>query len=546
MSDESALARALAQLEELRAEVRRLNEEGEQTRRFLEQVRDALPYVVYLFDVRRLRTLYLNRHMARELGYDDVQAAALGERFLEHLLHPEDFARLPELLARWEDVRDGEVLTTEHRLRHASGEWRWYVGRDTVFARDADGRVTQILGTSIDVTATRDLERRLAHGQRLEALGRFAGGIAHDFNNVLTAVLGCAEMARDRLEHGLSPREEIDEIAAAGRQAAALTRQLLAFARQQVQTPELFQANDVIRETVRMLSRLIGSDVTVTLSLAPDAGALRADRSQLSQVLLNLVLNARDAMPRGGRLAIETQAVRLESGCAERQPDTAPGDYVRIRVEDEGVGMTREVRERAFEPLFTTKPGGAGTGLGLAIVQGVVLQAGGQIAVASEPGRGTRFDVYLPRASAGEAEPAARPALPGDAALRDRAVLVVEDEPAVGDIVREALARAGARVTLTRTPEQALAAAAGLGASLELVVSDVVLPGLSGPELLQRLRARLPGLRALLISGYAPTGLGDGSAAVAGTAFLQKPFAPRALVERALELLAEPPPDASR
>jgi two-component system cell cycle sensor histidine kinase/response regulator CckA len=388
-----------------------------------------------------------------------------------------------------------------------------------------------------DVTERRGMEEQLRQSQKLEAVGRLAGGVAHDFNNLLTAILGGAQLLADGLAPSSPLRQEALEIQEAGRKAALLTRQLLAFGRKQAARPVVVDLGEIVTGLDRMLRRLIGEDVELVTAARPGAGCVRADPGQIEQVIVNLAVNARDAMPAGGRLTIETANVELGEDVTRRHAEAKPGPHVMLAVSDTGVGMTPEVRSHLFEPFFTTKRQGEGTGLGLSTVYGIVKQCGGEIGVCSEPGKGTVFKIYFPRVAA-PAEPIAPAPAPRGAARGTETVLVVEDEVMVRTLAVRVLRQAGYDVLEAGDGEEALRLAAGAkDRKIELMVSDVVMPHMGGPELAQRLRAERPDLRVLLMSGYTDRA-GDVEAQLgARTAFLSKPFASSELLRKVREVL---------
>ncbi|MDX1632712.1 MAG: ATP-binding protein, partial [Thermoanaerobaculia bacterium] len=360
----------------------------------------------------------------------------------------------------------------------------------------------------------------------------------HDFNNLLTAIQGYTELLLERFGHDEEARSDLREIARASDRASSLTGQLLAFSRRQVLETEVLDLNSVVEELENMLRRLIGEHVRLVTRLTPGIDRIEADRGQLEQVILNLALNARDAMPRGGRLLIETAQVEVDEAHRSRRPSLAPGRYVMLAVSDTGRGMDRETREHLFEPFFTTKDPGEGTGLGLATVHGIVHQSGGQIFVYSEPGEGSTFKVYLPgtdrdRPVAPEEEASA------DAGRGSETILVCEDDDSVRRLVVEVLSQRGYEVLAAATGREAAAMEADHGGSVDLLLSDVVLPDLRGPELEDRLRGNRPQLRVLFISGYTDGAVRMRTDWAEGRAFLQKPFTPSSLVARVREVLDE-------
>jgi signal transduction histidine kinase len=397
--------------------------------------------------------------------------------------------------------------------------------------RDATGRPVELRGMIQDVTARVRLEEQLRQAQKLEAVGALAGGIAHDFNNLLTVILSLGGVALESLPSGEPVREDLQEIISTARRAEALTRQILAFARRQFTRPVDLDLNATIAGATKMIERLIGEHITVRLELAPDLPHVLADPRQLEQVLVNLAVNARDAMPRGGTLEVSTRRL----GAAAQ--DASGGDRVQLVVADSGLGMDAETRARAFDPFFTTKEQGHGTGLGLAVVHGIVQQCGGAVRLDSAPGRGTTVTIELPGVAAGARVPAAAPvpvpARPVPAAA-GRTILLVEDEPAVRAVALRVLERAGYRVLAATGGEAALRLAAE-EPSIDLVLTDVVMPGMGGAALAERLRAARPGIRVLFMSGYSadlPKGL-----APTGGGLLEKPFTPAALLARVAEAI---------
>jgi CheY-like chemotaxis protein len=370
----------------------------------------------------------------------------------------------------------------------------------------------------------------------MEAVGRLSGGIAHDFNNILTAILGtCSLMLRD-LAPGIQAREDVEEIRRSAERAASLTRQLLAYSRRQVLRPEVIDLNAVVTEMDRMLRRLIGEDVELVTILGAGLGPVLADPGQIEQVIANLVVNARDAMARGGRLTVETANVTLASG---DQPGVEPGPRVMLAISDSGAGMDETVRSHLFEPFFTTKEVGKGTGLGLATVYGIVKQSGGSITVDSAPDRGTTFRVYLPRAAAAAVSAPAAPLTRAPANGPDGAgtILLAEDEASVRMLACRTLEAHGYRVLSCADGAEAIRIAENHAGALDVLVSDVVMPGMSGPELARRLLRSRPGLRVLYMSGYTDDAVVREAAATGG-GFLQKPFDPDTLERKVYELFA--------
>ncbi|MBK7833344.1 MAG: PAS domain S-box protein [Gemmatimonadetes bacterium] len=430
------------------------------------------------------------------------------------------------------------------RIKTSDGRHRWIRGTGYPEAERPDG-VVRWNGVFLDVTDLKELESNLLQAQKMESVGRLAGGIAHDFNNILTAIRGNVDLLLETLAPGDERLEEVHEIRDAAERASALTKQLLAFSRKQFLQPRELDLNALVRDVEKMLRRVIGEDIAL-LTVPGDAlGMVRADPGQLQQALLNLVVNARDAMPDGGLLTIDTRNVRL-AGATAAAAGLAPGDYVCLVVRDTGHGMTAEVRARIFEPFFTTKPQGKGTGLGLATVYGIVQQSGGSITVESEPQRGSIFRLFFPRVSVvrdtTSSPTSGVPIVPPAASSGNSAtILLVEDDPAVRHLATRVLERAGYSVRAAQDAYEALSLTDATCSGIDLVVSDVVMPGMGGRDLGQELRRRRANLRLLFISGYLDI---DASrlALDRRTRLLHKPFSPEALVEAVQSMLAVPVP----
>jgi signal transduction histidine kinase/ActR/RegA family two-component response regulator len=397
--------------------------------------------------------------------------------------------------------------------------------------RTADGELLGAGSVVMDLTAHKRLESQLLQSQKMEAVGRLAGGVAHDFNNVLTAISGFGQFALSALDDGNAEvRDDIQQVLDAADRAASLTRQLLAFSRQQVLQPHVLNMNGVVNGLSRMLERLIGEDVRLVAKPAPKLSAVKADPSQLEQVLVNLVVNARDAMPNGGTLVIETANVELDTAYASTHEGVSAGPYVMLAVTDTGIGMDAATRGRAFDPFFTTKPSGKGTGLGLATVYGIVRQSGGSVDIYSEPGHGTTFKVYLPRCD----ERADRQRTPAPSAAvmpgSRRTVLLVDDDVFVATTARRTLERAGYHVLTASNGREALGVVEMHPGRLDLLVTDLVMPEMGGRELARRVVTRMPLLRVLYTSGYTAEAVNQQAVLDPRDAFLGKPFTPDALL----------------
>ncbi len=392
-----------------------------------------------------------------------------------------------------------------------------------------------ILTLAAAVSERKEVEEQFRQSQKMESIGRLAGGVAHDMNNLLTAMLGSAELLLLDLPDGPA-REEVAEIRAVAERAADLVRQLLAFSRRQVMEPRVLDLNVLVANLRKMLRRLIGEDIELQFIAGPALGSVRADPGQIEQVLLNLSVNARDAMPNGGRLTIETANVELDDPYARTHAGVTPGRYVMLAVSDTGTGMDEHTKAHLFEPFFTTKGPGAGTGLGLSTVYGIVKQSGGDIWVYSEPARGTTLKIYLPRVAA-PAEPAEakHPATPPRRGTET--VLVVEDEPVVRVLARKVLRQGGYTVIEAANGVEALEIAGQHAGDIDLLLTDVVMPDMSGRELMRKLSPRLPRLKVLYMSGYADEAIVHHGVLDPGTAFIQKPFMPEGLARKVRQVL---------
>ncbi len=457
----------------------------------------------------------------------------------DSLVVPEDRELVEESMQRaLTGVRTAPI---EHRLRRKDGVVRW-VRQTLVLRFDSAGTLTAYDGLIQDITEPKVLQTQLLQAQKMEGIGRLAGGVAHDFNNLLTAILGYVEMCRVDLPPELPPDHpalvDLQEVAAAGERAASLTRQLLTFASRQLVAPVSLDLGSLVADSLKMLQRLLGDDIEIETSLATDLRTVVADPGQIEQLLVNLTVNARDAMPGGGRLLIELANEFVDAETAKANPGAVPGPHVLLTVTDTGEGMTEEVRSRVFEPFFTTKGLGKGTGLGLATCHGVVKQLSGHMEVYSELGHGTMFRIHLP-SKGGPADP--RPVARSDApaSTGTETVLVVEDEPRVRRLAVLGLRAYGYTVLEAAHGAEAIRVALRVGDTIDLVVSDVMMPGMSGPALIRELSTLAPRARALLMSGHADAAV-LAEVAEPGQAFLAKPYTPDRLARRVREVLDAP------
>ena len=477
---------------------------------------------------------YVNPAFSRVSGYSREEALGKNPRILKSGKQDEAYYR-----KLWTTILGGEIWQDEITNRRSDGSL--YPEQMTITpVRDQRGKITHFIAIKAEVTERKRLEQQLRQAQKMEAVGRLAGGVAHDFNNLLTIISGYGGLL---LEHPgiIEPlRGYVNEIRDASGRAASLTRQLLAFSRQQVLAPRVLGLNAVVANIEKMLKRLIGEDIDLVTILGESLWPVKADPGQLEQVLLNLAVNARDAMPNGGVLTIETANVEMDSTSAQTHFPLSPGPYVLLAFNDTGIGMDAETQARIFDPFFTTKEKGKGTGLGLAMVYGIVKQSGGYIWVYSEVGKGTTFKIYLPRT-----EDEVDESGPGQSGFKAQqgteTLLLVEDEEAVRALVRNILKQKGYRVLEASRGDEALELAEQYWGPIDLLVTDVVMPQMSGRELARRLADLHPQIKVLYISGYADNAVWYQGGLNSGGAFLQKPFSPEALAHKVREALGSPP-----
>jgi PAS domain S-box-containing protein len=527
------LAYLLAHIKAL-LRVRRAEEARRTTEsRFRAIIERSFDAVVLLAADGTLR--YASPSYPRILGYTPEEW--VGQDAFD-LVHPED---RPEVALRFAELvrTPGGSDGTVHRALHKDGSWRWLETRGTNLLDDP--AVRAVVVNYRDITERRRLEEQLRQSQKMEAVGQLASGVAHDFNNILTAINGYGDMLLDNLLLDEPNRELVEEVKKASERAASLTRRLLAFGRKQVLAPAVLDLNEVVSEMGKLLRRTIGADIELVLHLQPGLARIRADRGQMEQVILNLALNARDAMPQGGRLIVQTEDIELDEGHARRHAEVAAGPCVLLGLSDTGRGMTPEVKAHLFEPFFTTKRPGKGTGLGLSTVYGVVRQSGGHIEVDSEPGAGTSFRIYLPRTE--QPGQALKPL--GDVQVAPRGsetVLLVEDDQSVRAVNRRTLRQSGYAVLDAGDGAEALRVAAQHRGPIHLLLTDVVMPGLGGRQLAEQLSALHPEARVLYVSGYPDDAVVRHGIREGEVDFLQKPFSSSVLARKVRDVLDAPSP----
>ncbi len=492
---------------------------------------EGAPYGIYRATMTG-QFLEVNPAFQKMLGYESAQELFKADLVTQVFRHSTDYERMNELLAESKVMQgielewkrpDGEPIVVRcsgHRVDGKDGGPDYF----EVFAED--------------VTERRTLERQLRMAQKMEAIGRLSGGIAHDFNNLLGVIIGYSGVLKKSLDKNAPTFEFATEIEKAGQRAASLTRQLLAFSRQQVLSPSVLSLNSLVADMEKMLPRLLGEDINVSLSLDADLGNVKADQSQIEQVIMNLAVNARDAMPSGGKLQIQTANVEFDLAYTRDHPGSKIGNYVMLAIADSGTGMSAETLAHIFEPFFTTKGVGEGTGLGLATVYGVVKQSNGYIWVDSAPGKGAKFQIYLPRHQEAEQDAVAKP----EAESREKPrgsemILLVEDADPLRKLAQAFLESNGFRVLSAANGEAALEIAGRHSGSFDLLLTDVVMPGMNGRVLAEQLSMRQPGLKVLFMSGYTDTFIAGHGVLEKGTNLLHKPFTEEILINKVREVL---------
>jgi two-component system cell cycle sensor histidine kinase/response regulator CckA len=474
------------------------------------------------------KILDANPALVQMLGYPDRESLVTVNVAASYV-NPEDRVRKKALLAQEGIIRDYEM-----ELCRPDGEKIWV--RDTVrVVRDPGAEVIWYEGSLEEITERKQLESQYRQAQKMEAIGRLAGGVAHDFNNILTAITGYSEITLLDLRRDDPLRPNIEEVLKAAERAASLTQQLLAFSSKQILQPRKINLNDTLTDMYGMLRRLIGEDIDLSLALNPELGTVIADPGQVEQIILNLVVNARDAMPQGGKITMETGNSFLDEAYAQRHLEVTPGAYAMLAVSDNGLGMDGRTQAQIFEPFFTTKPRGKGTGLGLAMVYGIIKQSGGHIWVYSEPGQGTTIKVYLPRVDA-----AVEPALveePAELPFGRETILIVEDEDALRALIRRALKKFGYQVLEARHGGEALLICEQAQEPIHLMLVDVVLPQISGPGIAALMASLQPDMKVLFMSGYTENAIVRHGVLDQRVPFLPKPFKPVAMVRKVREVL---------
>jgi len=507
----------------------------EENRALIERSQEIAHLGSWVAELDASRSLRWSNETCRIFGVPPGQFAGTTEAFFD-FVHPDDREAVAQLAAA---ARAGTAqYDIEHRIVRNDAEVRWVHERADI-VRAADGTAVRMVGTVQDVSDRRVLQDRLRESQKLEAIGRLAGGVAHDMNNALTAIIGYTELVAGALGEADPVRADVLEIRRAAERAEAVTRHLLAFSRKQLLEPRVFSLNDTIANLARMLGRTLGAGIELVTVPDPSVPPIFGDPGQIEQAILNLAVNARDAMPDGGQLALTVASIDLDEAFVSTHKPMAPGRYVQLSIRDTGHGMDAETQQRIFEPFFTTKDPGKGTGLGLAMVYGTVKQSGGFIFVESSIGEGTTFRLYFPPAPVQQPSDARAPAAPLPA--RTGTVLVAEDEAAVRNLVVTALAKTGYRVLPAASGDEALALAAAEGGPIDLLLTDANMPGMTGIDLATALVAARPGMPVVIMSGYTDQQLSIADIP-ATVSLLPKPFTPRDLRQKVADVLHRPEP----
>jgi PAS domain S-box-containing protein len=526
----------LVERQRAEAEIARLLAETSAHEQFVHSIVANVPGVVWETtggpDDPYEQSNFVSEYVESMLGYS-VQHCLSTKNFWLSIVHPEDKSRMASEAAEWFSSRRGG--RGQFRCIAQDGHIAAIEVTSTV-KFDDNGNPAGLRGVTVDVTAKAKLEERLQEAQRMESIGRLAGGVAHDFNNLLTVINGYADMSLLEADPADPMHATLTEIRRAGQRAAELTNQLLALSRRQLLQPRSFSLNMLIEDGAKTLRRLLGEDIEVVWIPDPELGQVKADPGQMNQVILNLAINARDAMPRGGTLTLETCNTSLDESYSNVHLSLEPGSYVMLGISDTGHGMDAETLSRVFEPFFTTKEVGHGTGLGLATVYGIIKQSGGSIWVYSEPGHGTTFKIYLPRVdepvSQSEDKPVEHGGLRGS-----EAVLVVEDDESVRKLTCTALRKYGYEIIEAANAGEALLACEKRDRTLRLMITDVVMPQMSGRELADRLRQLRPEMKVLYMSGYTDDAIVRHGLLNPAVFFLQKPFTPSALAQKVRQVL---------
>lgn len=504
---------------------------------------DGAELATWDWDIQTGEVIY-NSRWAEMLGYQLEEVEPTVDNWKEKI-HPNDRPKVFEAL--YDHLEGGNPnYEIEHRLQHKNGEWIWVLDRGRVIEWDEEGKPSRAAGIHVDITERKllqeeklRLEAQLRQSHKMEAVGQLAGGVAHDFNNLLTTILGCSDMILSEMGRDHEYKDMLEAIKKAGERATSLTRQLLAFSRKQILEPKILDLNHLIFDIHKMLHRMIGENIEYIAIPEKNLVRVKADPGQIEQIVLNLAVNARDAMPDGGKLILETKNVELDTDFCRNQPDVSPGRYAKLVVSDTGHGMDAETAERIFEPFFTTKDKGKGTGLGLSMVYGIMKQSGGHITVESEPGQGTTFQLFFPQVKEEESELEEVDESPEIKLRGHETILLVEDDAMVRDFTETILAKHGYTVLSASYADEAFRIHQDHKDPIDLLLTDVVLPKVSGKEIAQTITAFRPGLKVLYMSGYTDEAIVHQGILEEGIRFLPKPFSGPTLLRAVRRYLDE-------
>lgn len=529
-----SVRRAMQEVEQ-KKERRQAEEALQSSQRFAQQIADASPNLLYLYDVVNQKNAYVNHTVSKITHYSMEEIHGQKSSFLATLLHPDDLDKVCEQVKQWETLKDDEVTEVEYRLKRADNDWRWLHSSHTVFSRTPEGKPQLILGTAQDITERKRLEEQLHHAQKMESIGTLAGGIAHDFNNLLTAIIGNAQLGLANMADDDPAKDRFIEIEKAGKRAGELTRQLLIFSRRQKIERRLININDTIGDFLKMLHRIIGEDVEVRFLTDAGLPMVLIDPGQIEQVIMNLAVNARDAMAHGGQLIIEIHTVMLDDMYCNEHAFVTPGPYVQIVISDTGSGMDAETQQRIFEPFFTTKEVGKGTGLGLATVYGIIKQHDGFIQVYSEVGHGTTFKIYLPMSK--NSFTGVLPEVQTKPVGGSETILLVEDEAGLRRLAREILSGLGYTVLTAEDGRQAIDIYNSSKDHIDLMLVDVIMPRMGGREVYERLQQMGSHIPVVFMTGYSTEMFQSNFIEDKGATLIQKPYSPISLGHKIREVL---------
>lgn len=504
---------------------------------FEDRLLHTSPLLIYLYDIPAHSIVYTTRPFSEFAGYESSDDIRSADRFLAAKLHPDDHSAFDILPEHWKDASDADLRHNYFRIKDEEGKWRSYHASQAVFQRDEKGRVQQIIGAAQDVTENKELEEKLQHLQKMETLGQLAGGVAHDFANMLTPIIGYTELMLLQMAESDPNYRAIKSVNEAGVKAKYLTQQLLTFGRKQVLEFKEMDLNEMIRAFEKILRRTIRENVDIKYRLADNLAPIVADVFQMEQIIMNLSINAQDAMIHGGTLAVETGNVLIDEHYVLSNPEAVPGIYSCLTISDTGTGIDSSTLAHIFEPFFTTKEVGKGTGLGLATVYGIVKQHGGHVTVYSEVGKGTTFRLYFPQGGHVRRGETDKETDVHQNSGRDMLVMVVEDDEMVRQMVCRILEQNGYRTLAFDNPERCLQTFDASDNKVDLLLTDIIMPGMNGKELFQALQKKLPSLRVAYMSGYSNSIISHHGILDSGIILIPKPFAVKTLLSKIDEAL---------